>query len=380
MARAVLGADGTRRIEAMLTTVNGRIEADPMALPRAAHPADRGDAFANVLDAALGEAEGPGRVDPRTVEDRRVDDVDGDVPADADELAAAARDDASATRAERGDRGDDAGFATLPTDAWEVDAAAADDGGGAPGRTVADQSLADRGTPARRDGADGEPPAHAAGKPSVEPLLAAVLHAGPAGQTAPPPIAANVAAGNATGATGATRAVDAPTPGAQLPTLRPQTPLAGAAVTGSYRTNNAASAELLAQARDSVFQQILVKLGDDGGGEMRLVLQPPDLGQLDLRLVMDQGNRLSLTIAAERQDLAQLLQRHLDELKQTLQQAGLDVAGAEVQTRSEYERQRREQDAAPQGAVAAAEPAPTSSTDSARPRGFLRADGLDFWA
>ncbi|MFN9333801.1 MAG: flagellar hook-length control protein FliK [Planctomycetota bacterium] len=361
----------------MLTTVNGRIEADPMAFPRAAHPADRGDAFANVLDAALGEAEGPGRVDPRTVEDRRVDDVDSDVPADADELAAAARDDASATRA---DHGDDAGFATLPTDAGEVDATATADGNGTPGLTVADQSLADRGNAARREAGEGEPTARAAARPSVEPLLAAVLHAGPVGQAAPAPIAVTGANGNATGAIGATRAVDAPTPGAQLPALRPQTPLAGAAVTGSYRTNNAASAELLAQARDSVFQQILVKLGNDGGGEMRLVLQPPDLGQLDLRLVMDQGNRLSLTIAAERQDMAQLLQRHLDELKQTLQQAGLDVAGAEVQTRSEYERQRREQDAAPQGAVAAAEPAPTGFSDSTRPRGFLRADGLDFWA
>ena len=56
------------------------------------------------------------------------------------------------------------------------------------------------------------------------------------------------------------------------------------------------------------------------------------------------------------------------------------MAGAQVQTRSEYERQRREQDAAPQGAVAAAEPAPTSISDSNRARGFLRADGLDFWA
>jgi flagellar hook-length control protein FliK len=377
MARAVLGADGTNRIEAMLTTVHGRIEADPMAFPRAANPADPGDAFAHVLDAALGEAEEPGRVDPRNVEDRRVDDVDAEVPADADELAAAGRDEAPAARA---DHGDEAGFATLPTDAGQADVAATADGNGTPGLTVADQSLADRGNAARREAGEGEPPARAAGKPSVEPLLAAVLHAGPVGQAAPAPIAVTGANGNATGAIGATRAVDAPTPGAQLPPLRPQTPLAGAAVTGSYRTNNAASAELLAQARDSVFQQILVKLGNDGGGEMRLVLQPPDLGQLDLRLVMDQGNRLSLTIAAERQDMAQLLQRHLDELKQTLQQAGLDVAGAEVQTRSEYERQRREQDAAPQGAVAAAEPAPTSFSDSTRPRGFLRADGLDFWA
>ncbi|MBM3963132.1 MAG: flagellar hook-length control protein FliK, partial [Planctomycetes bacterium] len=309
--------------------------------------------------------------------DRRVDDVDAEVPADADALAAAGRDEAPTARA---DHGDDAGFATLPTDAGQADAAATADGNGTPGLTVADQSLADRGSAARREAGEGEPPARAAAKPSAEPLLAAVLHAGPVDQAAPAPVAVAAANGNATGAIGATRAVDAPTPGSHLPALRPPTPLAGAAVTGSYRTNNAASAELLAQARDSVFQQILVKLAGDGGGEMRLVLQPPDLGQLDLRLVMDQGNRLSLTIAAERQDMAHLLQRHLDELKQTLQQAGLDVAGAEVQTRSEYERQRREQDAAPQGAVTAAEPAPTGFSDSTRPRGVLRADGLDFWA
>jgi flagellar hook-length control protein FliK len=360
----------------MLTTVQGRIEADPMAFPRAAHPADRGDAFAIVLDAALGEAEAPARVDARHVEDRRVDDVDGEAPADADELASAAE--PTARPADRD--ATDADLATLPTDGGLVaDDAAADHGG--LGRHVADQSLADRGGSKPRDAADGEPPARSQAKPSVEPLLAAVRNGGPSGAAAPLPAIAPAAAGPAVAAVGAARAVDAALPGAALPPTRPSSPLAQPAVAGSYRTNNAASAELLAQARDSVFQQILVKLGADGGGEMRLVLQPPDLGQLDLRLVMDQGNRLNLTIAAERDDMAQLLQRHLDELKQTLQQAGLDVAGAEVQTRSEYERQRREQDDAPQGA-AAAEPAPTSlsAAKSTRPRGFLRAEGLDFWA
>lgn len=359
----------------MLTTVQGRIEADPMAFPRAAHPADRGDAFERVLDAALGEAEETARVDARHVEDRRVDDVDGEAPADADDLAAAQ----AAEPADRRDAAADDGLATLPTDPGHADDAAAA-GQTAGNQRVADQSLADRGSAPRRDQADAEPPLRGPGKPSVEPLLAAVRNAGPGLPQAPAAAIPAANGGNAVGAIGAARAADAPTPGASLPGLRPQTPVAAAAVAGSYRTNNAASAELLAQARDSVFQQILVKLAGDGGGEMRLVLQPPDLGQLDLRLVMDQGNRLNLTIAAERQDMAQLLQRHLDELKQTLQQAGLEVAGAQVQTRSEYERQRREQDAGPQGAVAAAEPAPNGLTDSNRARGFLRADGLDFWA
>lgn len=354
----------------MLTNVQGRIEADPMAFPQAANPADADDAFATVLDAAIDATE-PVRVDARHVEDRRVDDVDAEIEAEADEIPAPAADEATRDAAASDQ------FATLPTDA-ETAAAAGEHAAAntAADGKVADASLADAHKPtsseARADAVEAPRPA---GKPTAEPLLAAMLN-----PAAPPAAnAASPAKGNDGGVTavGAARGVDAPTRGVAMPMARQNGPLAAPAVQAGYRTNGAASAELIEQARDSVFQQILVKLSGEGG-EMRLTLQPPDLGQLDLRLVMDPQNRLNLTIAAERQDMAHLLQRHLDELKHVLQQAGLDVAGAEVQTRGEFERQQQQRDAQQHGAAVGAEL--ESQPTTVRPRGFARAGGLDFWA
>ena len=146
-----------------------------------------------------------------------------------------------------------------------------------------------------------------------------------------------------------------------------------------YATRNAKSMQLLEQARDSVFKQILMKL-TDGGGEMRMRLSPPDLGQLDLRMTVEGGNKLTLMIAAERNDMAQLLQRHLDELKGTLQENGLEVTGAEVQTREDFERQQSAAD----NDDASATPSPNDIAEDVvsapQQRGYITADGLDFWA
>src|SRR5690606_25045264 len=111
----------------------------------------------------------------------------------------------------------------------------------------------------------------------------------------------------------AARAGTAPAAAPAIAEQRPAMPLRTAATAASYRTTAPAGAELLEHARDSVFKQILLQLQPDGG-ERRLRLEPPDLGELDLRLLVENGNRLSLAIAAERADLAQLLQKHLAEL------------------------------------------------------------------
>ncbi|MCC7396799.1 MAG: flagellar hook-length control protein FliK [Planctomycetes bacterium] len=212
----------------------------------------------------------------------------------------------------------------------------------------------------------------------VEPLLAAVVQ-----RAATPAAVSPVVGGPAIGAVEGARAAttgNAPTRGVDGTAPKTSTALPTPATTGSYKTNSAASAQLLEQSRDSVFKQILMRL-DGTGGEMRMRLEPPELGELNLRLVMDHGNKLTLTIAAERQDIAQLLQQHLAALEQTLKSAGLDVAGAEVQTQSEFDRQSREHDAqqaatfAGGGADEPAAPQPTF-----RPRGFVAAEGLDFWA
>ena len=148
-------------------------------------------------------------------------------------------------------------------------------------------------------------------------------------------------------------------------------------VQGAYSAKSQAQAQMLEQARDSVFKQILMKLNSEGG-EVRMRLEPPDLGQLDLRMTVEGGNKLSLQISADRQDINQLLQRHLDELKQTLQASGLEITGAEVQTRSEFDSQQAQRDAS-NGEVAAND-IPDSTESAPRTRGYITAEGLDFWA
>lgn len=160
---------------------------------------------------------------------------------------------------------------------------------------------------------------------------------------------------------------------------RPSTPLPTPAATAGYRTWNAQSMQLLEQARDSVFKQILLKLGKDGG-EMRLRLDPPEFGQLDLRLVVEQGNQLRLSIGAERPELQAWLQRHLDELKQSLQQAGLDVTHADVhaQTDASGGHASWQRDTSAFGGNAADDHEPAAPSLAAA--GWTTAQGLDFWA
>jgi flagellar hook-length control protein FliK len=148
-----------------------------------------------------------------------------------------------------------------------------------------------------------------------------------------------------------------------------------ATAAAGYRTSNAAAAQRMEMARESVFQQILLKL-HEGGGEMRLRLDPPEFGELDLRLVLHEGNKLSLSIAAERQEMAQLLQKHLDQLRQTLETAGMQVTDAQVGTRSQQQGNGTSSPPLWQDADGEASKPQTSMAKSG---GYLHADGLDFW-
>jgi hypothetical protein len=243
------------------------------------------------------------------------------------------------------------------------------------GVEAAVQNPFSRGEPVRQEtagkGAD-SPRTSTANVAAGDTLLAAAGRgAGPSSN------AVFVLPGNQAAAGAASREVAVPTRGVGPTAAGLRTPLRAEAAAPGYRTSGAASAQLLDQARDSVFKQILVQL-QDGGGEMRVRLQPPELGELDLRLVVTEGNKLSLHIAAEHQELTGLLQRHLGELEQALQAAGLQVTGAEVQTRSE-----REASAAPfeAGTSGAWEGGGDTAPAPNRPRygGVLRGDGLDFW-
>lgn len=208
--------------------------------------------------------------------------------------------------------------------------------------------------------------------PSGEPLLAATLQAQNSGQPANATITQDQAQ-----TANATRTVEPTMRGSTNATIGNKTAPKPADVQAAYSSRTAAQAQLLEQARDSVFKQIMMKLNSEGG-EVRMRLEPPDLGQLDLRMTVESGNKLSLTLSADRQDINQMLHRHLEELKQALEQSGLQITGAEVQTRSEFESQQAQRDAA-NGDVAPGDTA--DDADSApQSRGYITAEGLDFWA
>ena len=148
------------------------------------------------------------------------------------------------------------------------------------------------------------------------------------------------------------------------------------AVLASYRSLGKQSVLLVEQARDSVFKQIVVRL-DKNGGEMKVRLEPPELGELDLHLVVANGGDLRLSIGTERQDLAQLLDRDLAALKQTLQASGLNVTHAEVHTRSDAS--ARQQQRADQGFAHASAGADEPAPQLQRLGGYISAQGLDYW-
>lgn len=148
------------------------------------------------------------------------------------------------------------------------------------------------------------------------------------------------------------------------------------AATPGYRTLSPKNLEMLEQARDSVFKQILVKL-DRTGGEMRVRLEPPDLGELDLHLKVD-GSNLTLSIGTGRDDLTKMIADNLDELRHSLQQNGLQVTQAEVHTRQSAGDQRREEPQHGRQATAGDDDAEAAIT-SLHGKGYITAEGLDFW-
>jgi len=339
----------------------GRVELDPMGVPVAASMqpqqaepfeqllrdsiADEADARADAAEEAPAEAAD----DPHA--DLDPDDADRDLQ--PRETRAAADEDADA------ELQDPAGEAALEEHADVTD-----------GLRRTEPEPSERGSE-RRDSASSRSAA-----PAHEPLVTAAFHAQhktqqqltTAGTTTQRPGAA------------AARGGEPMVRGAGGAPLQSGVAAKSARVQTGYATKSAQSMQLLEQARDSVFKQILMKL-TDGGGEMRMRLSPPDLGQLDLRMTVEGGNRLSLVIGAERSDLAHLLQRHIEELKGTLQENGLEVTGAEVQTREDFERQHQaSDDAAGRGPAGDADDITEDAASAPQTRGYITADGLDFWA
>jgi flagellar hook-length control protein FliK len=335
----------------MLTILHGRVEMDPMRVPAAA-PMARPDEFERVLQQAVAA-----RVEPADEPSPPPPDPAPPAPSAHDEAAAEARSDAAALPRSEPEPTfhDPAAIAASAAKSIESTAAGTDIRRGEPVR----QELAGKGADSPRPFA-----------PAAETSFAMVAQP----STAAPAVVTG-GTHRITGISGVRASGNVQARGQDMPPPRSSNALAAPNALAAYGTHSASAAQA-ADVRDSVFKQILMRLTAEGG-EMRLRLEPPELGELDLRLVVESGNKLNLSIAAERQDIAHLLQRHLDELKHSLQQAGLDVTGAEVQTRDEFERGQRDSGAPfrrPEAAAASAEPAPV-------PRhSFVVAEGLDFWA
>lgn len=346
----------------MLITLHGRVEMDPMAVPQAASLAAwRDERFAQVLDETV-RADAEPEIE-----------VERERAAATDEVASTETPSAPSTEPDR-PRDEAPGDASTSLDT----AQATSSHGAQPTQEPEVTESLSRGESGRQEtagkGTD-SPRTSSGSRPSAEPLLVAfVQHAA---KPTSPVLAGESAHG--VGALGGVRAGEAPTRGIEGPAARANTVLRAPATVAGYRTSSAASAELLEHARDSVFKQVLMQL-TEGGGEMRMRLEPPDLGELDLRLVVTAGNQLSLSVAAERADVAHLLQRHLDELKHTLQQAGLDVTDASIETRSDGGNRGHAHGGSHGGAAHDHDHPPTAAPFGARTGGFVSADGLDFWA
>lgn len=341
----------------MLNTFHGTVDSDPMRIPAPASMQQGDDqAFAAELD----------KVTPRDPEPQPIAEAPTDID---DELAANAPEDTVADKVERrvASEGDDVAPEDLPTESLRS---------GARPATSDVTETQRRGETGRREtaGKGTDSPRTSSAPAAGEPLLdeMAAVTARHAQQHAPVAIGgtqgAAPAAGKAAG-DALLRGIDA--------TAAKEGGATARAVKPGYRTNPKATAEMLEQSRESIFKQIMLKISGDGG-EMRIRLDPPSFGELDLRMTVEGGNRVSLAIAAQRDDLADLLQRHIAELTETLADAGLELTHADVQTRDSHGRD----DFLNDRELPADHAAGDDTNDIQQPRrgGYIRADGLDFWA
>jgi hypothetical protein len=145
-----------------------------------------------------------------------------------------------------------------------------------------------------------------------------------------------------------------------------------------YRTVNAATLRAAEAARDSVIKQITLRLGPDGG-KMRVHLDPPELGRLDIRMVVEKGAVLQLSIAAERPEVLMMLNKHVPELRQALTQQGLDLSSTDVQTGLFEDREHGGGSHQDHGTGPADGQDEFEAAPALRRVGYVTAEGLDFW-
>ncbi len=93
--------------------------------------------------------------------------------------------------------------------------------------------------------------------------------------------------------------------------------------------------ELPIENEAEIMRQVRV-LAQNGGGRAQIQLNPPELGGLSLRLTV-MHDRVQLSVVAERGAVAELIARHLPELRQALEAQGLKIDHLEVDVREREE-------------------------------------------
>lgn len=334
----------------------GRVDFDPLRVPTAAAMSpDRDGTFAERLEAATA-----GRREPR-------DDRARPTEHDAEPTQLAASEEA---RPEALPPAEDAPEPALPPERAEAPVAAA---GQLPARGEPDRHIGTGKGPdsplapfVREASARAEREATAQDAPPTASPRQAFVPAGVPAQAVAQPLTTTVGgdrigATAAIGATGATRTAAAAT----------------AAATG-YRTWNNQSVQLAEQARDSVFKQILFKLDADRS-EMRLRLDPPELGELDLHLTVEKGGQLRLSIGVERGDLAAAMRQDLGRLEHALQERGLQVVHTEVHARTGGDGRPHGDTPHGRGNGSGSDDHDEAAIGALRRGGWVTAQGLDFW-
>jgi len=118
--------------------------------------------------------------------------------------------------------------------------------------------------------------------------------------------------------------------------LRPGEQVQAAARPASGPSTIVQPAAARPQAADApVFDQVVrgaSLMVAQGRSEIRVQLRPPELGTVRLHLVSDRNNVVDARIVTERDDVRQLVERNLTELRDALAGSGIDVGNFDVST------------------------------------------------
>ncbi|MEO1172540.1 MAG: flagellar hook-length control protein FliK, partial [Myxococcota bacterium] len=110
--------------------------------------------------------------------------------------------------------------------------------------------------------------------------------------------------------------------------IRPRPTAAGAGLTTATAPAREATPPQGLVPPEQIPERIRVAL-EKGQREVRIRLDPPELGTLDVRIAVD-GTDVRLTVRAEHAEASQLLQQSLQDLRLRLSQSGLQLVDADV--------------------------------------------------